>query len=80
MFNDSKDAKLILVCVPDEDVLTLLRDFLEPLGYRVEFAPEQKKKREARIATMKGAGGAVLFMLLDKLEAGAEFCLQLRST
>jgi len=80
MSNDSKEAKLVLVCVPDEDVLTLLRDFLEPLGYQVEFAPDMKKRRESAITMLKGAAGAVLFMLLDKIEAGTAICLQLRPT
>jgi len=81
MFNNSKDEKLILVCVPDEDVLTLLRDFVEPLGYQVEFAPKlMRKKRESVIAVIKGAAWALSFMVLDKIEAGAEICFQLRPT
>jgi len=80
MLNDSKDGKLVLVCVPDEDVLTLLRDFLEPLGYQVEFAPDLKKRRETATTIMKGTAGALLFMMLDKIEAGAGICVQLLPT
>jgi len=31
---------LVLVWVQDRDVLDLIREFLEPLGYTVEFAEE----------------------------------------
>jgi len=31
---------LVLVWVQDREVLDLIREFLEPLGYRVEFATE----------------------------------------
>ena len=31
---------LVLVWVQDREVLDLIRDFLEPLGYTVEFAEE----------------------------------------
>jgi len=31
---------LVLVWVQDREVLELIREFLEPLGYRVEFAAE----------------------------------------
>lgn len=32
--------KLVLVWVEEREILELIREFLEPLGYRVEFAPE----------------------------------------
>jgi len=32
--------KQVLVLSPNQDILLLIRDFLEPLGYSVEFAPE----------------------------------------
>jgi CheY-like chemotaxis protein len=31
---------LVLVWVQDPEILNLIREFLEPLGYRVEFATE----------------------------------------
>jgi hypothetical protein len=31
---------LVLVWVKDREILDLIREFLEPLGYRVEFAAE----------------------------------------
>jgi CheY-like chemotaxis protein len=31
---------LVLVWVRDREILELVREFLEPLGYRVEFAEE----------------------------------------
>jgi hypothetical protein len=36
----SEVEKLVLVWVEDREILELVREFLEPLGYRVEFAPE----------------------------------------
>jgi len=30
----------VLVWIRDQEILELVRDFLEPLGYTVEFAPE----------------------------------------
>ncbi len=36
----SEEERLVLVWVQDWEVLDLIRDFLEPLGYRVEFAEE----------------------------------------
>ena len=35
-----EENKLVLVWVQDREVLDLIRDFLEPLGYKVEFAEE----------------------------------------
>jgi CheY-like chemotaxis protein len=32
--------KLVLVWVQNREILELIREFLEPLGYTVEFAPE----------------------------------------
>jgi CheY-like chemotaxis protein len=32
--------KLVLVSVQDREILELIREFLEPLGYTVEIAPE----------------------------------------
>jgi CheY-like chemotaxis protein len=32
--------EVVLVWVRDPEVLEVVRDFLEPLGYAVEFAPE----------------------------------------
>jgi len=36
----SEVEKLVLVWVEDREILQLIREFLEPLGYTVEFAPE----------------------------------------
>ena len=36
----SEVEKLVLVWVEDREILELIREFLEPLGYSVEFAPE----------------------------------------
>src|SRR6476646_9067496 len=36
----SEVEKLVLVWVEDREILELVREFLEPLGYSVEFAPE----------------------------------------
>ena len=80
MLNDSNKKKLILVSVPDEDVLTVLRDFLEPLGYQVEFKPDLEKKRESVGTMLKGAVGVLFLMVLDKIELGSEICFQLLPT
>ena len=45
MPDDPKAVKILFVRVPDEEVLLLLRDFLEPLGYRVEFAKDVKSQQ-----------------------------------
>ena len=32
--------KLVLVSIEDRETIELIREFLEPLGYSVRFAPE----------------------------------------
>ena len=34
--------ELVLVWIKDQRVLELVREFLEPFGYSVEFAPDAK--------------------------------------
>lgn len=40
----SMSRKVVFLRILDEQALTVLRDFLEPLGYRVEFASDAKKE------------------------------------
>jgi len=39
--------KLVLVWIQDREILELIREFVEPLGYTVEFAPEASAAGEA---------------------------------
>jgi CheY-like chemotaxis protein len=43
----AEGEKLVLVWIQDREVLDLTREFLEPLGYRVEFAAEAPVAGEA---------------------------------
>ena len=72
----AKAVKTVFVTIPDDDVLMLLRDFLEPLGYNVEFASEAGSERP-RVGAVKGATGALLFLMLDHIEAGRGLCTHL---
>jgi hypothetical protein len=76
MLDDSANAKTLFVTVRDDDVLMLLRDFLEPLGYKVEYTSEVKTERQG-LSPLKGTAGALLFLVLDKINAGVEACAQL---
>ena len=38
---------LVLVWIQDREILELIREFVEPLGYSVEFAPEASAAGEA---------------------------------
>jgi len=76
MPDDPKAAKILFVQVPDQEVLLLLRDFLEPLGYRVEFAKDVKRQ-QALLDSIKSAAGALLLTTLDIITLGTEICSQL---
>ncbi len=39
--------KLVLVWIQDQEILEVIREFLEPLGYKVQFAPEAMVAGEA---------------------------------
>ena len=43
----SEVEKVVLVWVQDREILELIREFLEPLGYTVEFAPEASVAHQA---------------------------------
>jgi CheY-like chemotaxis protein len=44
----SEVQDLVLVWIRDQEVLELIREFLEPLGYSVEFAPEAEVTSQAQ--------------------------------
>jgi hypothetical protein len=72
MPDNPRATKTIFVRVPDEEVLLLLRDFLEPLGYRVEFAKDVKSQ-QTLLDSIKVASGALLMIvgseIVSQLEA-----------
>ena len=39
--------EMVLVWIRDQEILELVREFLEPLGYEVEFAPDALAAGEA---------------------------------
>ena len=78
MPDDPKAAKILFVRVPDEEVLLLLRGFLEPLGYRVEFAKDVKSQQKL-LDSIKGATGALLLTTLNNIALGSEIYSQLEA-
>ena len=78
MPDDPKAAKIMFVRIPDEEVLLLLREFLEPLGYSVEFANDVKSQ-QTLLDSIKGATGTLLLMTLKSIELGSAICSQLEA-
>jgi CheY-like chemotaxis protein len=58
---NSMSGKVVFLRILDEEALTVLRDFLEPLGYRVEFAADAKKEPKSLDSVKDGSASRVAF-------------------
>ena len=76
MPNDLNADNVVYLRIADEEALAVLREFLEPLGYRVEFAPDVKPKRAVG-ESIKHAASGLLFMMLQDLSLGSAISSQL---